>query len=118
MKVLKTEADFRNAHRELWQWLADNPKEHKDDWPGWADYAIICKNDCFACEFAGSCGHCPIWKHRPDETRRCMDYGSWYNERMRNLEPEGASENKTDLKKRRKYAELIRDAWPQPKEPK
>jgi hypothetical protein len=43
--------------RDLWQWLADNPKDtKKEDWPGWDKYESEngwsdIENDCFACEW-------------------------------------------------------------------
>jgi hypothetical protein len=29
-----TEQEYKAAHIELWQWLYDNPREDKEDWPG------------------------------------------------------------------------------------
>lgn len=51
-------------HRELWNWLADNPGEGKRDWPRWeeieAEYGKI-KNLCFACHYCGNnCLKCPF----------------------------------------------------------
>jgi hypothetical protein len=55
------------CHRNLWNWLADNPDKRKNDWPGWEKY--IDPSDglwCFACNpdgAANDCEHeCPlIW---------------------------------------------------------
>lgn len=45
--------EYKKLHRELWQWLADNPDKEKSDWPRWkingGDYDVY--GDCFACEF-------------------------------------------------------------------
>lgn len=35
-------------HKELWQWLADNPKSCKSEWPGWKDFPNR-ESNCFAC---------------------------------------------------------------------
>lgn len=59
-------------HKELWNWLADNPLEDKENWPGWEKYGIDLKeySDCFACFCADKgptpelefhkCVHCPL----------------------------------------------------------
>ncbi|MDD3039782.1 hypothetical protein [Bacteroides sp.] len=44
-------------HRELWNWLADNPGQFKEDWPGWYDIEdydpeIYPDNNCFACQYS------------------------------------------------------------------
>lgn len=46
-------------HRELWNWLAENPASYKEDWPGWeqvikeypelATRVEIAGSHCFAC---------------------------------------------------------------------
>lgn len=38
------------AHQELWFWLADNPDEGKEDWPGWGEYTYPL-NGCFPCNY-------------------------------------------------------------------
>lgn len=43
-------------HRELWNWLADNPGNKKTAWPGWGEVEDWCNdiypdNNCFACEY-------------------------------------------------------------------
>lgn len=43
-------------HREMWNWLADNPDKHKEDWPGWEErsndlFSAIEKNHCFLCGY-------------------------------------------------------------------
>lgn len=81
------------GHRELWQWLVDNPMKNKEDWPGW-DYNggtyDSRYNDCFACSFVkklDGCGEgegCPLeW---PEQS--CMEYGKSIYERWDNsLDP-------------------------------
>jgi len=51
--------------RDHWQWLADNPKSAKDEYPGLKDLNI--SHDCFLCEYTGYsvddesvCIHCPL----------------------------------------------------------
>ena len=43
-------------HKELWNWLAENPDMQKGHWPGWDeiedwDDEIYPDNNCFACEY-------------------------------------------------------------------
>ena len=87
------------AHKELWNWLAENPDEEKEDWPGWqvnGGKHGECENNCFACEYALSEGHnfeyapCAlIWRDHDerfeDDTMRChinceylnSEFGLW-----------------------------------------
>lgn len=59
--------DYREQHRAMWQWLADNPKKGKTEWPGWKwfwDNGVQIDCYCFACDCAGDgvlwyCNHCP-----------------------------------------------------------
>lgn len=58
------------AHKELWDWLAKNPKKDKGDWPGWMTNGGIYRSPwlCFARNFGVdnyrlstySCKACPI----------------------------------------------------------
>ena len=55
------------AHKELWNYLAENPTKQKEDWPEWkingGKYSNV-EYHCFACEFTigGTCCDCPlIW---------------------------------------------------------
>lgn len=43
-------------HKELWNWLVDNPGSIKEEWPGWNEIEefydeIYPDNNCFACEY-------------------------------------------------------------------
>lgn len=56
----------RNRHRQLWQWLADNPEKDKEDWVRWefngGDVGNV-SSRCFACDYACGCGTgkgCPL----------------------------------------------------------
>ena len=59
-----------SLHRELWQWLADNPGKQKRHWPKWIENdgdVPLCDSLCFACDynydrFDGNCDctHCPL----------------------------------------------------------
>ena len=66
-----TTTEMLEGHRELWFWLADNPKARKTDWPGWKN----CRNndwDCFPCSMQHGC--CPFdWG-----TVSCLTPGSLY----------------------------------------
>lgn len=87
----------RTLHKEMWNWLADNPFAEKSDWPGWErfnriDRSILDRHfDCFAClandfymdpvfyrmddveeQLIAKCKTCPLeWG-----TVRCADKGS------------------------------------------
>ncbi len=61
------------GHRALWNWLADNPDQKKQDWPGWEDNLEASHHCCcFACYEAALanedndkewCPPCPIdWR--------------------------------------------------------
>lgn len=70
------------AHKEMWIWLARNPKKYKEAWPGWkhngGPYHLV-QCACFACEYdlkathgLGSCKECPlIWYKDPAFTMSC-----------------------------------------------
>jgi hypothetical protein len=85
------------GHKELWQWLSEDPNRKKEDWPGFnSDQQVF--NHCFACDYIvkndlGCESNCPlIW---PDN-KRCYDincdlYSRW------------------QLKRESKIAQQIRD---------
>ena len=67
------------AHKELWNYLAENPTKWKEDWPGWkingGEYSKV-DSHCFACEFTicGTCYDCPlIWP-----SGCCTNYSGLY----------------------------------------
>ena len=68
------------AHKEMWTWLAENPKMDKDDWPEWewngGGIGSI-MNLCFACEYlCAACSSCPlIWPKVRGEGRVCHSGG-------------------------------------------
>ena len=55
-------------HRQLWNWLADNPDKSKSEWPEWEWNGGKIQRmvaDCPACEFASTksdfeCSICPV----------------------------------------------------------
>jgi hypothetical protein len=47
-----TKREARKKHRELWQWLADNPRAQKWGWPGFLARQEDVINQCYACEIA------------------------------------------------------------------
>ncbi len=70
-----TQEEMRIEHINLWLWMAEDPRRHKFDWPGWARLNIDTIRDekwqacCFACaqarEIVGPVSHlfctaCPI----------------------------------------------------------
>ena len=54
--------------KELWQWLAQNPKNSKGEWDGWAKYGTMRKPrryNCPLCEYVAqrgvlTCDYCPL----------------------------------------------------------
>ena len=49
---VETLRQYVMAHRRLWDWLAKNPMEDKDDWPGWEDNGGTYETEycyCFMC---------------------------------------------------------------------
>ena len=59
MELTKDEAI--RLHRELWGWLAENPRKTKSEWPRWeyngGDICLVFAN-CFACEVSDRCDNC------------------------------------------------------------
>lgn len=59
-------------HRQMWDWLANNPDKDKHDWPGWSKHGMfVPMYHCFACSFASNfrpechaypdrCVYCPL----------------------------------------------------------
>lgn len=55
-------------HKELWNWLADNPGKTKHEWPGWNGKFV--ESCCFACVYdtekgaeegcLDCCNYCPL----------------------------------------------------------
>lgn len=46
-----------SLHREMWNWLADNPSKDKKDWPRWRKNGgdiEHCFASCFMCEYASA----------------------------------------------------------------
>jgi hypothetical protein len=98
------EAAYRSAHRKLWQWLAEDPGKGKEDWPGWilngGAYSLVLAL-CFACEYMRGRAHCDSCPCLIDGMCCGGCFACW----------EIAQTPHT----RRKYALLVRDAWPAPK---
>ena len=52
-------------HREMWNWLANNPDKGKASWPGWSKTSLEKINHCFLCGYVqkvphGDCSNCPL----------------------------------------------------------
>ena len=86
----------KKYHRLMWRWLARNPEQEKDDWPGLRiieeRYGEI-RFNCFACVIAIAarghaetgehfCEYCPLvgWQGKPDpeSPTACGNEGSKY----------------------------------------
>lgn len=84
----------REAHKQMWTWLAENPKKYKSDWPGWdyngGTHAPV-EAACFACEYTTKltrvlegdkhaqkeCFYCPLIPECVPETCLGGLYLSW-----------------------------------------
>lgn len=53
-------------HRQLWDWLSENPEKEKEDWPGWNDFYEKYPDYkwrstfCFACFMDKDCEECVL----------------------------------------------------------
>jgi hypothetical protein len=114
--MARTKAQLKKLHRELWQWLADNPGKAKNEWPRW-NRVKEATNDCFACEVAGNtnwtatCPRCPAdWGYDNARARKTSSDGYWavceYDK-----SPYLKWRNTLNKKLRTKYALQVRDAW-------
>lgn len=78
----KLKIDYKGCHEGLWNWLADNPKKSKNDWPGLKTIKSLLEKEvlhplnnpihfeghhCFACQMVGInehgnliCRDCPV----------------------------------------------------------
>ncbi len=77
--------NYEALHRELWNWLAQNPGKEKGDWPRWewngSDIPFV-SEDCFACGLVTmDCIICPICDYDPDKDE-CLNglFGKWHKE--------------------------------------
>ena len=78
------------AHRELWDWLANNPSKGKLEWPGWRENGgkHHSSNGCFACEYCSRITNkqrrnkyceCPlVWPLATANSLDCFTEGSPY----------------------------------------
>ena len=101
MELNELKKAYISKHREIWNWLAENPDKEKMHWPGWENNKRV-SNNCFLCGYSDATGHeggcnCPLdW----GRTKSCMDrehelsYYLLYNEAF-------------SLEDRAKYAEII-----------
>jgi len=69
-----------SLHRELWQWLSDNPEKDKYQWIQWRSNDGTVEDipgDCFACNYGNGCRECPL-EHTHVELR-CLGgtYERW-----------------------------------------
>lgn len=71
------------AHKEMWNWLSENPESDKYDWPGWEWNGGTHKrehNYCFACGACeGFCRECPLpWSTEYTEKAFCLMEGTLF----------------------------------------
>jgi hypothetical protein len=103
--MARTKAQLKKLHRELWQWLADNPTKGKQQWPPFQKRKQPFAG-CFACECAGIkngvalCHKCPCdWG---GENVLCA---------IDDKSPFMKWRDSKGKKTRTKYALQVRDAW-------
>lgn len=72
---------YEQAHRALWNWLADHPDKDKADW--FHEYASITHKIrtpdcfCFACEAAEECNQCPLGFTKDKQCTQSSAYKAW-----------------------------------------
>lgn len=97
-----------SAHKELWNWLSNNPQRKKEEWPWWWYYAAELGHTpfsyCFACEYNFWHGRveytCPLeWEYEGVTYNECLSLESPY--------AKWAKEKKS--KERARLASVIRD---------
>lgn len=106
----------RTLHRELWQWLAENPGAYKADWPGWKIYRHNKKaieTGCWACAQAWRrhqgkadyfCTCCPCDWNNNLGISHCLTWGSPYDLWHR-------ATDQCNLVEASRLALIIRDSW-------
>jgi hypothetical protein len=85
----KLKEKYIKLHRQLWNWLAENPGKYKRDWPEWVRNGGMhekVSGHCFACAWDDlfdngdentSCDNCLFnW----EITEVCVESGSYYKE--------------------------------------
>jgi len=78
-----TDQERIKAHRQLWNWLADNPWKEKEDWPGWklngGEYEDLHPYYCFMCIHMDGMPMCHLclleWPENNYGTKKCIDGG-------------------------------------------
>lgn len=82
-------------HKALWNWLAEDPKRCKSQWPGWGE--ILIEGYCYACKYdseiaeeenasmeendcADCCDYCPlIWPNNEICSNKNSIFRKWYD---------------------------------------
>jgi hypothetical protein len=124
--MIKNEQWYKNLHEEMWQWLVDNPKADKDDWPRWKELPLDVREggfQCFACYLSQAysnsndidCRCCPCWDYE-DSYFMCEEPDSPYilweslgaEHDTQSIDGEWSVD---DLKLRIKYALEIKNMW-------
>lgn len=105
-------------HRNMWQWLYDNPGMSKTCWPGWG-YIDRVRALCFACEWDDACA-----RRNGIKTGEIADMSSFcpcidtlkgccYNSAPFCMWEVASTiaDPELRIKYRKKYAAIIRDSW-------
>lgn len=74
---------YQELHWLLWDWLAENPKKDKEDWPGW-DNSVDADCGCFVCEYVNrrldsNCKSCPCYNFCADPICWGTIHRQWTN---------------------------------------
>lgn len=102
--------EYKAAHYEMWNWLAEHPGKTKHDWPRWEKVRFFeslfngqwISGNCFMCDcYDQDCYLCPLF-HKFN--RRCFSLRGVFEywDRATNRGKKG---------KARRLAIIIRDAW-------
>ena len=72
---------YEQAHRALWNWLADHPNKGKVDWfhehKSTTHKIKIPDRFCFACEAAEECSQCPLGFTKDKQCTQSSAYKAW-----------------------------------------
>ena len=90
---------------DLWEWLEDNPKKEKEEWPEWKENGggiPMMESECACCEYAQlECNRCPLiklWREKFSGGDPCMGE-SYFNTWRKAKSP----------KTKKKYARIIKE---------
>jgi len=115
-----TEKECIRYHRELWNWLAENPEKQKTDWPGFKNFHYGITSHCFACQYVANNSmvcydskNCLfVWRNPLGCMQDGAEFAIWddYNDELLfNIVNKGSEEFRIVCEMKTKLARKIRD---------